>query len=500
MTKPLAGKHVAVLMGGLSSERAVSLVSGESCAGALERLGAQVSRVDAGRDLAAVLTALKPDVVFNALHGEWGEDGCVQGVLETLAIPYTHSGVLSSALAMDKAKSKAVLAAAGVTVPGGGLFKRFEAAAEHVMPPPYVVKPNAEGSSVGVFIVLDGANRPPQEIVAPEWTYGEEVMIEPYVRGKELAVAVMDGKALTVTDIVPKSGFYDYEAKYGDGGSEHILPAQIPLKTLEKAMELAERAHAALGCRGVTRSDLRYDDINDILVLLEVNTQPGMTPTSLVPEQAALKCVDFDSRRTLMPAALRGGSRVSAKPRARKPAGSKSRSQAKAPAGYAPAKLGAARGVGLSPQHALMGATGVLAFALIATLVTGDRPHKLSQSISSGVGGQFAHLGFRLKAVHVQGASAMATADILAAAGVYKDQPLLGLDLEVLRQRIEAVGWVKEARIVRLLPDTLVLAVVERKQLAVWQHGGQSHVIDDHGRIIPEARSDKFPTLPLIVG
>ena len=295
MGQPLSGRNVALLLGGLSSERDVSLVSGRECGDALERLGAKVTRVDAGRDLAQVLSKLKPDVCFNALHGEWGEDGCVQGVLETLNLPYTHSGVLASALAMDKAKSKAVLAAAGVTVPGGGLFNRFEAAAEHVMPPPYVVKPNAEGSSVGVFIVLDGANRPPQEIVAPEWTYGEEVMIEPYVRGKELAVAVMDGKALTVTDIVPKSGFYDYEAKYGDGGSEHILPAQIPLKTLEKAMELAERAHAALGCRGVTRSDLRYDDINDILVLLEVNTQPGMTPTSLVPEQAALKGVDFDN-------------------------------------------------------------------------------------------------------------------------------------------------------------------------------------------------------------
>jgi D-alanine-D-alanine ligase len=295
VSQPLSGRHVALLLGGLSSERDVSLVSGRECGDALERLGAKVTRVDAGRDLAQVLSKLKPDVCFNALHGEWGEDGCVQGVLETLNLPYTHSGVLASALAMDKAKSKAVLAAAGVTVPGGGLFNRFEAAAEHVMPPPYVVKPNAEGSSVGVFIVLDGANRPPQEIVAPEWTYGEEVMIEPYVRGKELAVAVMDGKALTVTDIVPRSGFYDYEAKYGDGGSEHILPAQIPLKTLEKAMELAERAHAALGCRGVTRSDLRYDDINDILVLLEVNTQPGMTPTSLVPEQAALKGVDFDN-------------------------------------------------------------------------------------------------------------------------------------------------------------------------------------------------------------
>ncbi|MES2723308.1 MAG: D-alanine--D-alanine ligase [Pseudomonadota bacterium] len=295
MSQPLSGRHVALLLGGLSSERDVSLVSGRECGDALERLGAKVTRVDAGRDLAQVLTRLKPDVCFNALHGEWGEDGCVQGVLETLNLPYTHSGVLASALAMDKAKSKAVLAAAGVTVPGGGLFNRFEAAAEHVMPPPYVVKPNAEGSSVGVFIVLDGANRPPQEIIAPEWTFGEEVMIEPYIRGKELAVAVMDGKALTVTDIVPKSGFYDYEAKYGDGGSEHILPAKIPLKTLEKAMDLAERAHAALGCRGVTRSDLRYDDINDILVLLEVNTQPGMTPTSLVPEQAAMKGVDFDN-------------------------------------------------------------------------------------------------------------------------------------------------------------------------------------------------------------
>jgi len=295
VSQPLSGHHVALLLGGLSSERDVSLVSGRECGDALERLGAKVTRVDAGRDLAQVLARLKPDVCFNALHGEWGEDGCVQGVLETLDLPYTHSGVLASALAMDKAKSKAVLAAAGVTVPGGGLFNRFEAAAGHVMAPPYVVKPNAEGSSVGVYIVLDGANRPPQEIVAPEWTFGEEVMIEPYIRGKELAVAVMDGKALTVTDIVPRSGFYDYEAKYGEGGSEHILPAQIPLPVLEKAMALAERAHAALGCRGVTRSDLRYDDINDILVLLEVNTQPGMTPTSLVPEQAALKGVDFDN-------------------------------------------------------------------------------------------------------------------------------------------------------------------------------------------------------------
>ena len=294
MTQPLAGHHVAVLMGGLSSEREVSLVSGAACARALESLGARVSAIDAGRDLAAVLTDLRPNVVFNALHGEWGEDGCVQGVLETLNLPYTHSGVLASALAMDKAKSKSVMAAAGVSVPGGGLYNRFTAARSHVMPPPYVVKPNAEGSSVGVFIVKEGANAPPQDIIAPSWTFGEEVMIEPFVRGLELAVAVMDGKALAVTEIVPKTEFYDYEAKYGEGGSEHVIPARIPDSVRDRCLAMAELAHAALGCRGVTRSDLRYDDIKDILVLLEVNTQPGMTPTSLAPEQAAHVGVSFD--------------------------------------------------------------------------------------------------------------------------------------------------------------------------------------------------------------
>src|SRR5277367_1467187 len=253
MTQSLAGRHVAVLLGGLSSEREVSLVSGRECADALERSGAKVSRVDAGRDLAEVLTRLKPDVVFNALHGEWGEDGCVQGVLETLDLPYTHCGVLASALAMDKAKSKAVIAAAGVAVPGGGLFNRFEAARDHVMAPPYVVKPNAEGSSVGVFLVFEGANGPPQEIVQPSWTFGEEVMIEPYIAGQELAVAVMDGRALTVTEIIPRTGFYDFDAKYGEGGSSHVLPARIPESVAGQAKRYAEMAHASLGCRGVTR-------------------------------------------------------------------------------------------------------------------------------------------------------------------------------------------------------------------------------------------------------
>jgi D-alanine-D-alanine ligase len=295
MPLPLAGRHVAVLMGGLSAEREVSLSSGRACADALDRLGARVSRVDAGRDLAAVLTALRPDVCFNALHGAWGEDGCVQGVLETLGVPYTHSGVLASALAMDKAKAKAVLAAAGVPVPGGGLYNRFAAARSHVMAPPYVVKPNAEGSSVGVFRVFEGANAPPQELASPAWTYGEEVMIEPYVAGLELAVAVMDDRALTVTEIEPRTGFYDYEAKYGEGGSIHHLPARVPDRIAEAARRHAVAAHAALGCRGVTRSDFRYDDVNDLLVLLEVNTQPGMTPTSLAPEQAAHVGMGFDA-------------------------------------------------------------------------------------------------------------------------------------------------------------------------------------------------------------
>lgn len=294
MSLPLAGRHVAVLMGGLSSEREVSLVSGRECADALERLGAKVNRIDAGRDLAQVLTANRPDVVFNALHGAWGEDGCVQGVLETLGLPYTHSGVLASALAMDKAKAKAVLAAAGVTVPGGGLYNRFEVAKSHIMPPPYVVKPNAEGSSVGVFLVFEGANSPPQEVVAPDWTFGEEVMVEHYIAGQELAVAVMGNQALTVTDIVSRTGFYDYDAKYGEGGSTHIMPADMPKPAFERALRMAEAAHSALGCQGVTRSDFRYDNVNDLLVLLEVNTQPGMTPTSLAPEQAAHLGIGFD--------------------------------------------------------------------------------------------------------------------------------------------------------------------------------------------------------------
>ena len=299
MSLPLNGRHIAVLMGGLSSEREVSLWTGQGCVASLERLGAKVSAIDAGRDIAEVLTRLKPDAALNALHGVWGEDGTIQGVLETLQVPYTHSGVLASALAMDKNRSKAVLKAAGVKVPGGGLFDRFAAAQDHVMAPPYVVKPNAEGSSVGVFRVFEGANRPPQELASDAWTYGDLVMIEPYIAGRELCVTVLGEltgpRALAVTDIIAASGFYDFHAKYGEGGSRHILPADLPAQVTEAALRQAEVAHTALGCRGLTRSDFRYDDIKDDLVLLELNNQPGMTPTSLAPEQAAHVGMDYDA-------------------------------------------------------------------------------------------------------------------------------------------------------------------------------------------------------------
>lgn len=298
MPAALSGRHVAVLMGGISSEREISLSTGAGCVAACERLGARVTPVDAGRDLAEVLARLRPDVALNVLHGVWGEDGCVQGVLETLAIPYTHSGVLASALASDKTKAKAVLAAAGVRVPGGGLYDRHVVAHQHVLPLPYVVKPNAEGSSVGVFLVREGANGPPTDVGAPGWAYGEQVVVEPYVAGREMAVSVLGEaagpRALAVTDIVSATGWYDYEAKYGAGGSRHILPADLPPAVTERALRQAELAHAALGCRGVSRADFRYDDLKDDLVLLEVNNQPGMTPTSLVPEQALHTGMTYD--------------------------------------------------------------------------------------------------------------------------------------------------------------------------------------------------------------
>jgi D-alanine-D-alanine ligase len=287
----MSGKHVAVLMGGLSSERPVSLSSGNACAAALEGEGFKVTRVDVGRDIGRVLEDLKPDVAFNALHGPYGEDGTIQGVLEYLEIPYTHSGVLASALAMDKKQAKIVAAQAGIPVAEAMVVNRFDIGNSHPMAPPYVVKPVREGSSFGVVIVREDMSHPPQILTSSEWRYGDVVMVERYVAGRELTCGVMDGKVLGVTEIVPLGhSFYDYDSKYAAGGSQHVLPAEISPKIYQKIQSLALKAHQALGCRGVSRSDFRYDDRfseDGDLIWLELNNQPGMTPTSLLPEMAA---------------------------------------------------------------------------------------------------------------------------------------------------------------------------------------------------------------------
>lgn len=289
--------RVAVLLGGLSPERPVSLISGRDCAAALRRLGHEVVEIDPQHDgWIAELKDVHPDKVFNALHGEWGEDGRTQGVLDYLKLPYTHSGILASALAMDKDKSKAVFAQVGLPLANGKLMHRLEAAKAHPMPAPYVVKPNAQGSSVGIFIVREGANRPPEQLLDPDWAFGESVLVEEFIEGKELTVAVMhDRGALAVTEILPTGEWYDFDAKYAAGGSRHEVPAQIPQSVAEQLMRAAEAAHHALGCRGVTRADFRYDPKRDRVALLEVNTQPGMTPTSLVPEQAGHVGLSYDS-------------------------------------------------------------------------------------------------------------------------------------------------------------------------------------------------------------
>jgi D-alanine-D-alanine ligase len=289
-------KHVAVLMGGWSAEREVSLRSGKACADALEGEGYRVTRVDVTRNIAQVLADLKPDAAFNVLHGVPGEDGTIQGVLEILGIPYTHSGVLASALAMDKAQARIVMANAGVPVAEGRVVSRADAAKEHVLPRPYVLKPVAEGSSVGVFIVTEEHQHPPQELTRPDWKHGELLLAERYIPGLELTCAVMGDEALDVIEIESATCFYDYEAKYAPGGSRHILPARIKPNIYQKAQILALKAHRALGCRGISRADFRFDNRPDgtgDLFCLEVNTQPGMTETSLVPELAAFRGMSF---------------------------------------------------------------------------------------------------------------------------------------------------------------------------------------------------------------
>ena len=277
-------------MGGPSAEREVSLSSGKPCAAALRDEGYNVVEVDAGRDLAARVSEIKPDVVLNCLHGRWGEDGCVQGLLEWMGIPYTHSGVLSSALAMDKQRTKEAYAAVGLPVVPSVIAKSDDVRARHVLPPPYVVKPNNEGSSVGVYLVHDAANGPPQL----DRDMPQEVMVEAFAPGRELTTTVVGDRALTVTDIIT-DGWYDYDAKYKVGGSTHVVPADIPQDIFDLCLDYALRAHQALGCRGVSRTDFRWDESKGAegLILLETNTQPGMTATSLSPEQAAVTGMPF---------------------------------------------------------------------------------------------------------------------------------------------------------------------------------------------------------------
>ncbi len=286
--------HVAVLMGGWSAEREVSLDSGKACVQALERCGYQVTAVDVERNIASVLETLRPDVCFNALHGRYGEDGLIQGVLEILAIPYTHSGVLASSLAMDKPAAKKQFSAAGLRCADGRIFSRQEVLDGATYPRPFVIKPLNEGSSVGVTIILENENRNLQDI---PWTFGNEVLIETYIPGREIQVAVMGDQALGAVEIKPLGRFYDFEAKYTEGKAEHLMPAPLPKDRYEEVLEMALTAHKVLGCRGVSRSDFRLDDDGDgggDFYILETNTQPGMTELSLVPEIAGHAGISFE--------------------------------------------------------------------------------------------------------------------------------------------------------------------------------------------------------------
>jgi D-alanine-D-alanine ligase len=288
-------EHVAVLMGGWSAEREVSLVSGQAVSAALKDKGWRVTDVDVGRDVATVLTELAPDIVFNALHGPWGEDGCIQGVCEILDIPYTHSGVLASASAMNKAVARRLFAAVGITCAEGQVADRGAAMEGRVLPTPFVVKPLNEGSSVGVEIIMDDDALSTEGSTA-KGSSQDQVLVEKFIPGREITVAVMGDRALGVLEIIPGGDFYDYESKYTAGKFQHLLPAPIHAEAYDEAMSLALLAHQTLGCRGVTRADLRYDDTAGEpgeLYMLEVNTQPGLTPLSLVPEIAAFAGTEF---------------------------------------------------------------------------------------------------------------------------------------------------------------------------------------------------------------
>ncbi|OPB31324.1 D-alanine--D-alanine ligase [Bartonella sp. AR 15-3] len=284
----MKGKHIAVLMGGLSSERSVSLSSGSACADVLEAHGYYVTRVDVDSRIASILEKLQPHIVFNALHGSFGEDGCIQGILEYLKIPYTHSGVMASALAMDKGRAKIIAASVGIPIAPSYTMSRFAIGSKHPLEPPYVIKPVHEGSSFGIIIVNGDEAFPPRNIASSEWMHEDEVMVEKYIPGRELTCAVLGNEVLDVCEIIPDQHFqfYNYDSKYKSGGSIHICPAQLSLNIYQKVQRISLAAHQAIGCRGISRSDFRFNEETEELIWLEINTQPGMTPTSLVPDIA----------------------------------------------------------------------------------------------------------------------------------------------------------------------------------------------------------------------
>ena len=286
--------RIAVVYGGWSPEREVSAVSGKKMVVAARNAGYNVVAIDARQDITNQISEVEPDIILNALHGIWGEDGCAQGIFETLNIPYSHSGVLASALAMDKRKSKNVFQSIGIDVAKDIAVSRADAVKSHPLQRPYVVKPISNGSSLGVVIVGEDDPIPSDILLSDNWTFGDNLMAEEFVPGRELTVGVLGGEPLAVTEIMPSNHFYDYKAKYEIGGSEHTLPAEVSQSVADRALEVSHNAHEILGCRGVTRADFRYDESNDRLVLLEMNTQPGMTPTSLVPEQAAYRGMSFE--------------------------------------------------------------------------------------------------------------------------------------------------------------------------------------------------------------
>ena len=486
-------KHVAVLMGGWSAERPVSLNSGRGCADALEARGYTVSRVDVGRDIAEVLARIKPDVAFNALHGRVGEDGAIQGLLEILRIPYTHSGVLASALAMEKDLAKVVLKAAGVPVADGRIVDRREAALRHALPPPYVLKPIAEGSSLGIVIVKEERAHPPQEVGREDWPYGDRLLVERYVAGKELTCAVIGDRATDIIEIQPVSeAFYGYDAKYAKGGSIHVLPANLKPKIYQAVQDLALKAHRALGCRGVSRADFRFDEV-------ERRGRRPRLPRGQYPAGDDRNFVGAGNGRLRGPQFRRfggmdGGGRV-----LRPLSESWPWRRAAEPALAGAAARLRAEPVLLRGERARMNALpfglrldrppprGVGSMLAITLLVgvaaVGFVRGGHYQAFVEAEGGVCDFLarafGFGVKSITMSGQSRLTPAEVLAIAGVSPKISTPFFDVDLAREKLEQTPLIKQASVRKLYPSQIFIELVERTPAALWQKNGE---IRDHRR------------------